>query len=112
MGPSLEQELALRRAAEERQAKWDRSYGDAGYGFDQKPVVAKKRRRRRSFLEVLLRKVQQPEVILLSVWWLIMLILVVYMAEMGGLLYAIWKPLFVLLSIPVMFFVGITFLTV
>mmetsp|Transcript_46271 Transcript_46271/g.100600 ORF Transcript_46271/g.100600 Transcript_46271/m.100600 type:complete len:96 (+) Transcript_46271:43-330(+) len=65
----------------------------------------KKRRKRRSFLESLWRKVQKPEVILLSVWWFIMLVLVVYMAEMGDLIRAIWRPLAFLLAIPLLFMV-------
>mmetsp|Transcript_6441 Transcript_6441/g.18872 ORF Transcript_6441/g.18872 Transcript_6441/m.18872 type:complete len:97 (-) Transcript_6441:83-373(-) len=63
-----------------------------------------KRKKRRGFLEVFLHKAQKPEVILLSVWWLIMLILVIYMAEMGDLLRAIWRPLAMLMSIPILFF--------
>eukprot|EP00747_Dinoflagellata_sp_TGD_P164193 gnl/TRDRNA2_/TRDRNA2_183766_c0_seq1.p1 gnl/TRDRNA2_/TRDRNA2_183766_c0~~gnl/TRDRNA2_/TRDRNA2_183766_c0_seq1.p1 ORF type:complete len:109 (+),score=24.42 gnl/TRDRNA2_/TRDRNA2_183766_c0_seq1:39-329(+) len=73
--------------------------------------MKRKKRKQRSFLEYFLRKVQKPEVILLSVWWLIMLVLVVYMAEMGALLHAIWRPLALLLGIPVLFFVLLCFLT-
>merc|ERR1719203_2577954 len=68
------------------------------------PRPKKKRRKRRGFLEVFLHKIQKPEVILLSVWWLVMLTLVIYMADMGALLCAIWKPLALLMSIPVLFF--------
>ena len=60
-------------------------------------------KRRRSFLEVLLRKLQKPEVTLLIVWWFIMLVLVIYMAEMGPLLFAIWRPVFLLVAVPMVF---------
>lgn len=71
----------------------------------------KKKRKRKSFFEQFLRKVQKPEVILLSVWWLIMLISVIWMAEMGTLLHSIWRPLAMLLSIPVLFFILLCFLS-
>mmetsp|Transcript_17843 Transcript_17843/g.31250 ORF Transcript_17843/g.31250 Transcript_17843/m.31250 type:complete len:92 (-) Transcript_17843:89-364(-) len=82
----------------------------------QMPDVAplpprKKRRKRRGFLEVFLHKVQKPEVILLSVWWFIMLALVIYMAEMGPMLVAVWRPLAFLLSIPIIFFAILAFAT-
>mmetsp|Transcript_59948 Transcript_59948/g.111133 ORF Transcript_59948/g.111133 Transcript_59948/m.111133 type:complete len:102 (-) Transcript_59948:332-637(-) len=67
----------------------------------------KKKRRRKNYFEVFLRKVQKPEVILLAVWWLTMLSLVVYMADMGPLMWHIWKPLAVLLTIPVAFLLGV-----
>lgn len=72
------------------------------------PPRHKKKRKRRGFLEVFIHKAQKPEVILLGVWWLIMLVLVVYMAEMGSLLRAIWRPLALLMSIPILFFVGLS----
>eukprot|EP00438_Fugacium_kawagutii_P036369 Skav223635 [mRNA] locus=scaffold46:159519:163910:+ [translate_table: standard] len=60
----------------------------------------KKKRKRRGFLEVFLHKMQKPEVILISVWWFIMLVLVIYMAEMGPILWEVWRPLAFLISIP------------
>mmetsp|Transcript_119030 Transcript_119030/g.167314 ORF Transcript_119030/g.167314 Transcript_119030/m.167314 type:complete len:90 (-) Transcript_119030:93-362(-) len=71
----------------------------------------KKKRRRRGFLEVFLHKVQKPEVILIGVWWFIMLVLVIYMAEMGPVLWEVWRPLAFLLSIPVVFFGILAFAT-
>eukprot|EP00929_Paragymnodinium_shiwhaense_P037381 TRINITY_DN19928_c0_g1_i1.p2 TRINITY_DN19928_c0_g1~~TRINITY_DN19928_c0_g1_i1.p2 ORF type:complete len:142 (+),score=26.72 TRINITY_DN19928_c0_g1_i1:167-592(+) len=88
-----------------------------GYGYskqsmyDEPQARRKKKKRGKSFLEVVVRKAQKPEVILLSVWWLMTFILVVYMAEMGSLLMAIWKPLLLLLSIPILFFVALAFIT-
>mmetsp|Transcript_50332 Transcript_50332/g.113097 ORF Transcript_50332/g.113097 Transcript_50332/m.113097 type:complete len:95 (-) Transcript_50332:138-422(-) len=75
------------------------------------PRPKKKKRRRRSFLEVFLHKVQKPEVILLGVWWFIMLVLVIYVAEMGSLIRSIWKPLALLISVPVIFFLVLAFAT-
>merc|ERR1719335_1777664 len=71
----------------------------------------KKKRKRKSFFEQFLRKVQKPEVILLSVWWLIMLISVIWMAEMGSLIHAIWRPLMLLMAIPLIFFSLLCFLS-
>mmetsp|Transcript_39411 Transcript_39411/g.59556 ORF Transcript_39411/g.59556 Transcript_39411/m.59556 type:complete len:91 (-) Transcript_39411:449-721(-) len=75
------------------------------------PRRKKKRKKRRGFLEVFLHKIQKPEFILLGVWWLIMLGLVVYMADMGPLLKAIWKPLLLLMSVPIIFFGGLAYAT-
>eukprot|EP00929_Paragymnodinium_shiwhaense_P037382 TRINITY_DN19928_c0_g2_i1.p1 TRINITY_DN19928_c0_g2~~TRINITY_DN19928_c0_g2_i1.p1 ORF type:complete len:164 (+),score=23.43 TRINITY_DN19928_c0_g2_i1:74-493(+) len=88
-----------------------------GYGYskqqmyDEPHAKKKKKRKGKGFLEVVMRKAQKPEVILLTVWWLMTFILVVYMAEMGSLLLAIWKPLLLLLSIPILFFVALAFIT-
>eukprot|EP00434_Breviolum_minutum_P036663 symbB.v1.2.032493.t1/scaffold3907.1/size48466/5 len=71
----------------------------------------KKKRKRRGFLEVFLHKMQKPEVILISVWWFIMLVLVIYMAEMGPILWEVWRPLVFLLSIPIIFFGVLAFAT-
>ncbi|CAK9090923.1 unnamed protein product [Durusdinium trenchii] len=57
------------------------------------PPRKKKRKTRRGFLEVFLHKMQKPEVVLISVWWFIMLVLVIYMAEMGPILWEVWRPL-------------------
>jgi len=73
---------------------------------------AKKRRQKRTFWETFLHKAQKPEVILLGAWWLTMLILVVYMAEMGTLLHAIWRPLALLFFVPLVFFAAMAAITV
>mmetsp|Transcript_145036 Transcript_145036/g.450259 ORF Transcript_145036/g.450259 Transcript_145036/m.450259 type:complete len:99 (-) Transcript_145036:178-474(-) len=75
------------------------------------PRPKKKKRRRRGFLEVFLHKVQKPEVILLGIWWFFMLLLVIYVAEMGSLLHSVWRPLALLLSVPIMFFLLLSFVT-
>eukprot|EP00401_Gymnodinium_catenatum_P013476 CAMPEP_0117572724 /NCGR_PEP_ID=MMETSP0784-20121206/60514_1 /TAXON_ID=39447 /ORGANISM="" /LENGTH=111 /DNA_ID=CAMNT_0005371123 /DNA_START=1 /DNA_END=336 /DNA_ORIENTATION=- len=74
-------------------------------------LVKKRRRKRRGFLEAVLHKAKQPEVLLLTVWWFTMLVLVVYMAEMGVLLRAIWRPLFLLFSIPIACFTALCIVT-
>jgi len=83
------------------------------YAYDEQPQALKKKKKKRgkSFLEVVMRKAQKPEVILLSVWWLMTLVLVIYMAEMGGLIMAIWRPLLLLVSIPMLFFLALAFIT-
>mmetsp|Transcript_48016 Transcript_48016/g.107787 ORF Transcript_48016/g.107787 Transcript_48016/m.107787 type:complete len:165 (-) Transcript_48016:42-536(-) len=67
----------------------------------------KGRKSTRSFLEVLIRKVQKPEVILLSVWWLVTFGLVLYMGELTSILREVWRPMLVILSVPVIALAGI-----
>lgn len=71
----------------------------------------KRRKRQRNFLEKCLLQLQRPEVILLGVWWLIIFVLTVYIGDFGGHLRAIWRPLVLLASIPIVFALALCIIT-
>mmetsp|Transcript_115530 Transcript_115530/g.326580 ORF Transcript_115530/g.326580 Transcript_115530/m.326580 type:complete len:222 (-) Transcript_115530:61-726(-) len=75
------------------------------------PRGAKRKRRPRGLLEECLHQLERPEVILLGVWWLIIFVITVYVADMGSHLRAIWRPLALLASIPVLFATALCILT-
>eukprot|EP00927_Polykrikos_kofoidii_P040892 TRINITY_DN34870_c0_g1_i1.p1 TRINITY_DN34870_c0_g1~~TRINITY_DN34870_c0_g1_i1.p1 ORF type:complete len:229 (-),score=19.04 TRINITY_DN34870_c0_g1_i1:39-725(-) len=69
------------------------------------------RRRERGFAEKCMLQMQRPEVILFAVWWIILFVVTVYIADLAHHLRAIWRPLLLLVSIPVLANVALCVLT-